>query len=185
MLELENRIVYFERAGKFNTEKTLTLAKERAEELNIRNVVLASSSGYTAKKALEVFNNTDIRLIVIGTSRNSFSEELLNFLESNGIPVRFSREVEYSYPETIQNAFRKLSEGLKVVVQLGMIITEESIVPENEEVVAIAGTGPTGFEDGGGADTAVVMIPRRSEKFYSLIEKNKRRDIKEIICKPR
>ena len=66
-----------------------------------------------------------------------------------------------------------------------MIITEEGLVPENEEVVAIAGTGPTGFEDGGGADTAVVMMPRRSEKFDSLVEKNKRRDIKEIICKPR
>ena len=56
---------------------------------------------------------------------------------------------------------------------------------EGKEVVAIAGTSPFGFEDGGGADTALVMIPWKSGQFNKLPEKAKRRDVKEIVCKPR
>jgi hypothetical protein len=55
---LEQKIVYFEKAGKLNTEKTLRLAKERAETLNLKKVVLASSNGYTARMALKIFQDT-------------------------------------------------------------------------------------------------------------------------------
>ena len=107
-------------------------------------------------------------------------------LENKGIPVKFSSEVEYTYPESVRNALRKISEGMKVVMDLGMILSEEGLVAENEEIIAIGGTGPLGFEEGGGVDTAVVMIPRRSDAFNQLPDnKAQRRDIKEIICKPR
>ena len=39
---LEKKIVYFEKAGKVNTEQTLKLAKERAKELGIKNTRLLS-----------------------------------------------------------------------------------------------------------------------------------------------
>jgi hypothetical protein len=52
---LEKKIVYFEKAGKVNIDATLRLAKERAEELGIKTIVLASSSGYTAQKPLRFF----------------------------------------------------------------------------------------------------------------------------------
>ena len=184
---MEKNIVYFEKAGKVNTEKTLLLAKERAEELGIKTVVLASSSGFTAQMALEVFKNTDLKLVVVGISKPRFSSELLKTLENRGIAVRFSSVVEYSYLELMRNAFYKFSGGMKVVMDLGMILSAENLVSENEEVVAIAGTGHRGFvNEGGGADTAVVLVPRISEQFNSLPEnKANRRDIKEIICKPR
>ena len=57
-MQLEQKIVYFEKAGKLNTEKTLRLAKERAETLNLKKVVLASSNGYTARMALKIFQDT-------------------------------------------------------------------------------------------------------------------------------
>ena len=62
---------------------------------------------------------------------------------------------------------------------------EKGVVPDGEEVVAVGGTGTIGFTEGGGADTAVVMIPRTSEQFNTLPEKADRREVKEIICKPR
>ncbi|NLE03644.1 MAG: hypothetical protein GX638_02430, partial [Crenarchaeota archaeon] len=40
--------VYFEKTGASNTLDTFKLAKKRAEELGIKNVVVASSSGETA-----------------------------------------------------------------------------------------------------------------------------------------
>ena len=197
---MEKKIVYFEEAGKVNTDQTLRLARERAEELGIKTVVLASSSGYTAQKALKVFENTDLKLVVVGIEVARFPSELLKILEDKGISVRFSgifyerdhapssNVVKYSYPKLMWNAFYKFSEGMKVVMEIGMIVGEAGLVSENEEVVAIAGTGHKGgFEKtGGGADTAVVMVPRRSDSFNTLPElKAKRREIKEIICKPR
>lgn len=183
---MKRTIVYFEHAGKVNTDTTLQLAKERAEELGIKKVVLASSSGFTAQRALDVFRDTDIQLHVVGTSRQSFQRDVLTMLENRGIPVKFSSEVDYTYPDSVRNAFRKLSEGMKVVMDLGMILREEGFVAEKEEIVAIGGTGPLGFDAGGGVDTAVVMIPQRSDAFNHLPEnKAQRRVIKEIICKPR
>ena len=47
MANLECKTVYFEKSGRDNTDLTLKLAKVRAEELGIRNVVVASSTGVT------------------------------------------------------------------------------------------------------------------------------------------
>ena len=185
MLDLEKKIVYFERAGKVNTEETLRLAAQRAKELGIKTVVLASTHGYTAQKALEIFRDTDIHFTVVGTERGFFEKDILQILKDKGVPVSFYREVEYTYPEIMRNAFRKMSEGVKVCMDICMVAAEEGFIQEEKEVVAIAGTGPSGFEEGGGADTALVMIPRKSEQFNKLPEKAKRRDVKEIICKPR
>ncbi len=185
-MKLERTIVYFEQAGKRNTETTLRLAKERAEALGLTKVVLASSNGTTARIALKVFQDTDIQLIVVGTSRAEFHHDVYALLEQRKIPVRFSSEVEYTYPEIVRNAYRKLSEGMKVVMDLGMIVGKEDLATDNEEIVAVGGTGPRGFPDGGGSDTAVVMLPLKNEDFSKLPEKkDDRRDIKEIICKPR
>lgn len=180
---MEKKVVYFERAGKLNTEATLRLAKMRAQELGIKHIVLASSTGYTARKAFEIL--TGIPFIVVGPDRESFETDFLHKLEDNGVPILFSREVEYIYSERMRNAFRKLSEGVKVCMDICMIAAERGVVPEGAEVVAVAGTGTIRFEAGGGADTALVVIPRKSDSFNTLPEKAERRDVKEIICKPR
>ncbi|MCJ7630944.1 hypothetical protein MUP77_00890 [Candidatus Bathyarchaeota archaeon] len=185
-LELEKKIVYFKKAGIVNTEQTLNLAKERAAELGIKTVVLASNSGYTAKLALDIFTNTNMKLVIVCVSRQRFPSDLLQTLESRGIAVKFSNEVKYSLQELMRNALYKFSEGLKVVTELGMIAVEAGLVSENEEIVAIAGTGHSGFPEGGGADTAAVITPKRSENFNKLPgNKEDRREIREIICKPR
>jgi hypothetical protein len=126
-----------------------------------------------------------ISFIVVGPDRESFNTDLLKKLEDNGVPILFLREVKYIYPERMRNAFRKLSEGVKVCMDIVMIAAERGIVPEGEEVVAVAGTGTIRFKAGGGADTALVVIPRKSDSFNTLPEKEARRDVKEIICKPR
>jgi len=61
----EVKTVYFEEPGKENTDETLRLAKERAEQLGIRDIVLASYTGYTALKAVEVFEGYNLSLIHI------------------------------------------------------------------------------------------------------------------------
>ena len=47
--------MYFDKPGKDNTDQTLTLAAQRAKELSINEVVMASTTGFTAYKAIEIF----------------------------------------------------------------------------------------------------------------------------------
>jgi len=58
----EEKIVYFEKPGKQNTEQTLRLALERAVNLGLNYMVVASSSGETAKKALEMILNKNYQI---------------------------------------------------------------------------------------------------------------------------
>ena len=50
---MEKTILYFEKAGPENTDKLLSVAKERIKELGIRDVVVATTHGRTAIKAQE------------------------------------------------------------------------------------------------------------------------------------
>jgi len=47
--------VYFEKPGRGNTERTLQIAKTRAEELGIRTILVATTSGATGVRAAEEF----------------------------------------------------------------------------------------------------------------------------------
>ncbi len=51
----ESTVVYFESMGVENTDKTLTLAKARAEKLGIKKIVVATTKGDTAVKAAKEF----------------------------------------------------------------------------------------------------------------------------------
>ena len=50
---MEGQILYFEKRGKQNTETTLRLARSRAEELRIRQIVLASAAGAADRSRTE------------------------------------------------------------------------------------------------------------------------------------
>jgi hypothetical protein len=178
-------IVYFQKPGLVNTEMTLDLARKRANELGIRVVIVTSTHGLTAKKALDKFKNTDLQLIVVGTDLKVFSEDILRSLKYEGIPVIFAGEVEYTYPELMRNALKKMSEGMKVCLEVGMVAADQGLIREGEEVIAIAGTSSRGFENGGGADTAIVLKARSSKTFTNIPVKAERREVLEIICKPR
>lgn len=158
---------YFETPGRENIDETLELVKERSEELGIKNVVVASTRGFTAEKAFDVFKETDATLTIVGIGRDSFPKDLLGKLEEEGHNVVFSREVDYDYPDLVKTAYRRFSEGVKVAPEIAMIAVQKGLVTAEEEVISI-----------GKWDTAMVIKPSTSDRFSDLA-------IKELICKPR
>jgi hypothetical protein len=54
------KTVYFREKGRVNTEETLRLAKERADALGIKNVVVSSYTGETGVRASEVFKGYNL-----------------------------------------------------------------------------------------------------------------------------
>ncbi|MCK5604029.1 hypothetical protein KAR91_19235, partial [Candidatus Pacearchaeota archaeon] len=71
---MEKSIIYFERKGVGNTDKTLEAARKRAEELGIRDIVVATTHGGTAIKAGDAFSDMKVNLVAV-TISEAFHEE--------------------------------------------------------------------------------------------------------------
>jgi hypothetical protein len=160
-------MTYYQAPGKENVDKTLSLVKKTAEELGISDVVVASTTGFTAEKALETFRGTEVKLTFVGTARERFPSELVEELQGKGCNVCFSHEVTYEYPDLMKTAYRRFCEGMKVAVEIAMIAAQQGYVSTDKDIISM-----------GKWDTAIVVKPSTSSQFESLM-------IRELICKPR
>jgi hypothetical protein len=185
---MEAKPVYFENPGSENTDKVLGIARQRAQELGIKTIVLASTRGDTALKAMEAFQGLKVIVVshVAGLREpdiQEFTEENRRLVEAKGGVVLttthafggLSRAMRskfnmYVEGEVIANTLRIFGEGMKVVCEIAMMAADSGLVRTDEDIIAIAGSSR-------GADTAVVMKPANTHSFFDL-------KIKEILCKP-
>ena len=183
------KITYFNEPGIKNTVQTLLIARETAIKNNINRILIASTYGHTIKKALEIFNGMKIQFIVVGGKRNEFPDELYEKLIKENHQIIFNSDYDFGYPEIAWEILRRFSEGMKVAVQMNLMVSDIGLLPVGEKVISVAGTGRVDFPTGGGADTAIVIETVKSGDFFSLdlpqsISKIMGRMIKEILCKP-
>jgi hypothetical protein len=185
----ETKTVYFEELGRENTDETLRLAKERADVLGIRNIVVASYTGYTGVKASEVFKgyNLVVAAGVVGFREpnvHRMTPENRAIIEGNGGKIFFSthafgtlgRAVNRRFgaiqvDEIIAHVLRLFGQGVKVGCEVACMAADAGLIRTDEEAVVIGGSG-------GGADTAIVLKPSNTHTFFDT-------RILEIICKPR
>ena len=64
---MEAKAVYFDNPGVENTDQTLKLARERAQQLGIKTVLVASTTGRTAVKAIDVFKGIKNIIVIHST----------------------------------------------------------------------------------------------------------------------
>jgi len=182
--------VYFGSSGEGNTDRTLELARKRAEELGIKSIVVASTSGATGLKAARLFQGYNVIVVrhFTGFSKPNYqemSQENRAVIEAAGAKVLtcshalsgmgravFRKFNTMQAPDLIANTLRSMfCQGMKVAVEIALMAADAGLVRTDEEIVAIGGTG-------GGADTAVVLKPANTWTFFDL-------HIAEVICKPR
>ncbi len=189
MANIVCKTVYFEKPGPQNTEETLKLAKERAEELGIKNIVVASTTGKTGVKATEVFKGYNVIVVTHATGfRAPNAQEVLpenrTIIERNGAKILTATHAFRTLGRAIQNKFgtvqvdgivanvlRLFGQGVKVTCEIACMAADAGLIRTDEEAVVLGGSG-------GGVDTAVVLQPCNTHVFFDL-------RIKEIICKPR
>jgi hypothetical protein len=187
-------IVYFEKAGSQNTDDTIRLALARANELGIKYVLVASSSGETGLKVAEASGGMGIKVIAVshhvgfsGPGRRDIDEQYLKQLKELGVPVIEASHalsgVERSITkrlggasrvESIAEALRTLiSVGTKVCVEISIMAADAGLVPVDgqTEIIAIGGTWS-------GADTACVIKPAHANSFFDM-------QVREFVCLPR
>ena len=180
---MEARITYFEDLRPENTEVTFRLVQERLKGSGIRKVVLASTTGATALKAMEFFKGQDVQLVVVPHQHdfyqavNRFPPELVKALREAGHQVHFGTMLfhtdnlyESKAPTLMANLLRCFSQGVKVCFEIVLMATDAGLLSSGEKVIAVAGTGK-------GSDTALVMQAASSQHLRRL-------RVHEILCKP-
>ena len=92
---MESRIVYFEERKPENTDVTFSLVQEKLKTAGIRKLVIASTTGATAGKAMDFFKDSGVKLIVVPhqfdfrRKVNPFPPELIKSLRDSGHEVHF------------------------------------------------------------------------------------------------
>jgi len=184
----EKTITYFEEPGEANTEATLLRAKDRAESLGIRNIVVASTTGRTGVRASQVLKGFGLVIVRHHTGFQSpgsqeMTSENERLLLASGARVltaghafsgveraiRIKRDTVGPL-EMMADTLRLFGEGTKVCLEVAVMAADAGAIPVDRPVVAIAGTSK-------GADTALVIQPAHSNNFFDLY-------VKEIIAKP-
>lgn len=180
-------ILYFEGPGD-HTDETLKASKERADELDIKDIVIASTEGTTALKAVDVFKGYNVVIVTHVTGYKELggqevSEErgkkireaggkiLTTAHAFSGVNQAIAKKFDTVYPAgIIAQTLKLFSQGMKVVVEITAMAVDAGLIPADKDVVAIGGSHR-------GADTAVVIKPANSRNLFDMV-------VKEIICKP-
>ena len=185
---MEGGITYFNKRGKENTGKTLEIAKNRVQELGIRDIVIASTHGYSALQAAKVFADTDVSITSVSISPTfedtgwAMTSEERAGVEEAGITVltglhAFADGVaegfyaEHTIGTVLCDTLRFFSQGMKVAVEISIMAAEAGIIVPGNEIIAVGGTDE-------GVDTAIVALPAFARKI-------KEYRVLEILCKPR
>jgi len=171
--------MYFERAGKENTQKTLQIAKEEAIKRRINHIVIASTFGDTALAAAQMLIGTGINLVVVTHNTGirepnlqTFDQETRKKIENMGGKVHTGTMVlrglgtalkergSQSYEQIVADTLRIFGQGTKVVVEIVAMSADAGLIPFSD-VIAVAGTGR-------GADTAAVIKANSSNRFFDI-----------------
>jgi hypothetical protein len=180
--------MYFDRPGKENTDQTLKLAAQRALDLSIKEVVVASTTGFTANRAAEIFDGQRLTSVTYHSGfkepfKNVMSADVKADLQNKGMTVIAASHalsgVERSlakkhsgvYPVLIiADTLRLFGQGVKVAVEVAVMAADAGALTGND-IIAIGGSGH-------GADAALVLKPAHQNNFFDM-------RIREVICKPR
>lgn len=179
--------MYFSGIGKENTQQTVELALKTAVERGIKNIVVASNKGETAKL---LKNDKGINIVAV-THANGYAgkgvieidEQTRTELVNDGIKVLTTTHVLSGaergisktfggvYPvEIIAQTLRMLGQGTKVTVEVSVMALDAGLIPYGEPIIAVGGSGR-------GADTCVIITPSHASSIFET-------KINEVICKP-
>jgi len=185
---MEKEDMHFDKPGKDNTDQTLKLAAQRAKELSIDEIVVASTSGFTAYKASEIFDGCRITTVTYHSGfkepfKNEMSADVRADLQKKGITVLAASHALSGVERAIANkhsgvypvliiadTLRLFGQGIKVAVEVAVMAADAGALTGGD-IIAIGGSGR-------GADAALVLKPAHQNNFFDM-------RIREVICKPR
>lgn len=203
-MSVKRTTVYFHRPGKENTEETLRIALEAARDREIDTIVVSSTTGWTALKALEIFKGSDLKLVVV-THQTGYRapgvqlmpRETRRMLEDAGVVVVTSTDVltggvdmgisrqrppreaplEARLPWIVPPIPTIIAHTLRLFSQGVKVCVEIAMMAADAGVVPVDKPVVTVAGSHAGSDTAMVITPASSNRIRDL-------KIHEILAKP-
>jgi len=165
--ELAVPCVYFKESGKVNTRRTLEIAAQRARELDVDQVLVATTAGETGLQALDFFPGETLVIVTHSTGfvrpdAQQLSPEVRRKLEGAGAQVL-----------TCQHALggiRIFGQGTKVAVEAALMAADAGKLSTVRPCISMGGTSE-------GADTALLLKAAHAQDFFDL-------RIMEFLAKP-
>jgi len=193
MADINLEVSYFETGGPHNTDKALEIAKKYADKFDVKEIVIASTTGMTAKKAKELFDLKKYKLIVVTHSyyfggsdkRQEFPEELIDNLRREGLIVFSATHAFGSVERSLRISLKQwapveimakylrenFSQGTKVCMEIATMVADAGLISNlDDDIICIGGTGR-------GADTVCLIKPMTTSLFHQL-------RVKAILAKP-
>lgn len=188
---MEKKIIYFEKPGTENTESCLAVVKDAVKDAKYKHLVVATTWGDTGILFSEALKSSGLNIVAVTHSAGfkdantpEISTENKKRIETAGakvytgtmithnIETAFASKFSGLYPTLIvANTLRRFGEGTKVCCEIVMMAVDAGLIPEKEEVLAVAGTSR-------GADTVLAVRSAASKRFFEL-------KVLEILAKPR
>ena len=193
MTDLNLEVTYFEKGGSHNTDKALEIAKKYANQFNIKDIVLASTTGTVAEKASQIFNPNEYNIVIITHAyyfvnkeiRQEFPEAKLKELKNKGLKfhigthamsgiergLRINKEAWIFVDMLAKMLGWQFSQGVKVCIEISSTVVDAGLIPDiDRDIIAVGGTGR-------GADTVCLIKPAPTSEFKTL-------RVKAILAKP-
>jgi hypothetical protein len=189
---VKRSITYFEQNGAENTDDVINLVHDRLKEGDIKSVVVASTSGRTGLRFAKRLGK-ETNLVIVSSRPGSkqpgvwdFDLDILKKLDELGCTVTKQTHVLSGLERSFTNKFSGVSHsevlaeclrtlfcpGMKVAIECAIMALDGGVIPL-DKTIAVGGTGAKG----GGADTAVVVLPSHTNNFFDF-------RVLEIIAKP-
>jgi len=179
---------YFKEPGKQNTDALIGIVKDYIGKEKIMNIVVASSTGETGAKAAKTFKDVNTVVVThhhgfLQQGKHELKEEFKREILANGAKIFTGTHALSSAERAIKKTFgtvepleliaytlRLMGEGTKVCVEVALMAADAGLIPIDQDIVAIGGTGT-------GADTALRIKPANAARLFEL-------RIREVIAKP-
>jgi hypothetical protein len=188
---MERTIIYFDKPGQDNTEECVRITAEAVRTRGFKHLVVASTRGETGLCFANALKDAGAEIVVVTHSAgfkepgtHEMSSETRQKIEQAGakvytgtmithnIETAFASKFSGLYPSLIvAQSLRRFGEGIKVSCEIVMMAADAGLIPEGEEVLAVAGTA-------WGADTVLLVRSAASKRFLDL-------KVIEILAKPR
>lgn len=176
-------------SDEIGTSELLEKVKTFAEDREIEDIVVASTTGATGLKAAKLFEENNVNLVVVTHStgfrapnEQEFSDKTKKRIEGLGgrvfvgpmifhnINSAIRKRTGFSALNLVADVLRLFGQGTKVALECVLMACDAGLIDAGKDVISVAGTGR-------GADTALLIRSSNSKDLFDA-------RIREVLLKP-
>jgi len=174
---IKHTTIYYTEGGIEHTETTLKASLEAAKKLDIKTILVASTSGETGVKAAKLYKDTGINLIVVGHQMGFPVPKVQQFKPDNWESIETLGGVVNLGTDVVTNSIRQrqrlghspmsiitqtlIAMKLKVNVEIVAKACDAGLILPGDRVISVAGSHK-------GADTSAVFTANDSPNILDI-----------------